>query len=357
MKMENQYKSEGELYLLFNLLRNPIPHTASFLMHLMPIGWDNERVISNVIELAKEFDLKLSNFYFDPLLFETAHPESFERINKAIKGKPGDKNVKLQKRFFENKFSISDIEEELQMTLDKTLDYILGGQKSVLEAVSFDVAVSSQAKAKIEKRLEDYIEKFISDKLAFTEKNIYTFEKHKKIFSGLIKKLQGDHGNELIISSVELMDKKFLFIHCLLAFEQLGYLNAKTLRVNEDYWPTGKDGYYEAQVGLLSSVPAVLHLNSVGDFWREPKEKYCYPMGETSDRHKIVRYLATHNGYQKTSDVALALEKGEQSIRKEIGKIRDNIEKFLKLNGNEVIESRKESGYRIGSSYKIISKS
>ncbi len=271
MKMENQYKSEGELYLLFNLLRNSGPHTASFLMHLMPIGWDNERVISNVIELAKEFGLKLSNFYFDPLLFETAYPESFEKVTKAIKKKSGDKNAKLKKRFFENKFSASDIEEELKMSLDKTLDYILGGKKSVLEAVSFEISVPGPAKAKIEKRLKDYIEKFISDKLAFTEKNIYTFEKHKKIFSGLIKKMQGDHGNELIISSVELRDKKFLFIHCLLAFEQLGYLNAKTLCVNEDYWPTGKDGYYEAQVDLRSSVPAILHLNSVGDFWREPK--------------------------------------------------------------------------------------
>lgn len=354
--MENQYKSEGELYLLFNLLRNQGPHTASFLMHLMPIGWDNEQVIGDVIALTKELGLKLSNFYFDPLLFETAYPESFERTTKAIKERPGDKNAKFQKRFFDNKFSASDIEEELKMTLDKTLDYILGGQKSVLEAVSFDIAIPGPAKAKIEKRLRDYIEKFIRDELVFNEKNIYTFEKHKKIFSGLIKKLQGDHGNEFVISSAELRDKKFLFIHCLLAFEQLGYLSLNTLRVNEDYWPSGKDGYYEAAVSLRSSIPAVLHLNSVGDLWREPKEKFCYPMDETSERHKIVRYLATHNGYQKTSDVALALERGEQSIRREIGKIRNNIKKYLELDGAKVIEGRKESGYRIGPQYKIIPK-
>lgn len=108
--------------------------------------------------------------------------------------------------------------------------------------------------------------------------------------------------------------------------------------------------------GKKESKITALYLNSVGDLWREPKDKFCYPMGETSDRHKIVRYLAAHNGYQKTSEMALALEKDGQLIRKEIGKIRGNIKKFLKLNGGEIIEMRKGSGYRINPSYKIILK-
>lgn len=355
--MKNQYKPEGELYLLFNLLRNPGPHTASFLAHLMPIGWDNERVISEVISLTKEFGLKLSNFYFDPLLFETAYPESHERITKMIKEKPGDKNIKLQKKFFENKFSLADIEKELQATLDKALDYIFGGQKSVLEAVCFDIAIPGPAKTNIEKCLNDYIEKFIQDGLAFNNENIYTFDKHKKLFSAFLKKLQENHGNEFIATSAELNNKNFLFIHCLLAFEQLGYLNTNSLRVNEGYWQGGGNGHYEAGVTLRSPVPTTLYLNNVGDFWREPKDQFCYPIGETSDRHKIVRYLATHPSYQQTSDIALALDgKDKQSVRKEIGKIRGNIEKFLKLDGEKVIEMRKGSGYRIGPSYKIILK-
>jgi len=357
MKMENQYKSEGELYLLFNLLRNPGPHTASFLAHLIPIGWDNRRVIGEVVSLVKEFGFKLSNFYFDPLILEVVFPEDYERIAKMIKGKPGGKNVKLQKRFFDNKFSLADIEEELKATFDKALDYIFGRQNSVLEAVSFDVSIPDHAKTKIEKRLKDYVEKFIQDGLIFNKNNFYIFEKHKKIFSALIKKLQSDHGNEFTISSAELKDEEFLFIHCLLAFEQLSYLNLNALHVNEGYRQGGESGYYEAQVSLRSSVPTTLYLNSVGDFWREPKEKFCYPIGETSGRHKIVRFFATHNGYQKTSDIAADLEgKDEQLVRKEIGKIRGNIGKLLKLKGDDVIEMRKGSGYRIGPAYKIIPK-
>lgn len=98
-----------------------------------------------------------------------------------------------------------------------------------------------------------------------------------------------------------------------------------------------------------------LYLNTVGDLWREPKNKYCYAMGEKSDRHKIVRYLANNKGYQQTSAISSELEgKSEQSIRTEIGKIRGNIKEFLKIDGKQVIEEgRKGSGYRMGSKYKI----
>lgn len=98
-----------------------------------------------------------------------------------------------------------------------------------------------------------------------------------------------------------------------------------------------------------------LYLNDEGDFWREPKNKYCYSMIKKSDRHKIVRYLIANNGYQQTSDISLALEgKKEQSIRMEIARIRGNIKKFLKINGKQVIEAgRKGSGYRVNPNYRI----
>lgn len=98
-----------------------------------------------------------------------------------------------------------------------------------------------------------------------------------------------------------------------------------------------------------------LYLNNVGDLWREPKTKYCYPLGENSDRHKIVRYLITHKEYQQTSTISEVLgQKSEQSIRTEIGKIRKNIKKFLNIDGKQIIEEgRKGSGYKIGSKYEI----
>lgn len=98
----------------------------------------------------------------------------------------------------------------------------------------------------------------------------------------------------------------------------------------------------------------VLYLNRVGDLYREPKEKYCYPMGETSDRHKIVRFLVTNIGYQTTRVIAVESgNKNEQTTRTEIGKIRGNIEKYLEIDGKDFLEGKKGSGYRINPKYKI----
>lgn len=102
----------------------------------------------------------------------------------------------------------------------------------------------------------------------------------------------------------------------------------------------------------------ILYLSSGGDLYKEPKSKYCYPMINGSDRYKILRYLATHKGYQLTSDISKFLEgKPEQSIRTEVPKIRLNIKKFLKIDGLKVIDpGEKGRGYRINPECKIILK-
>lgn len=100
-----------------------------------------------------------------------------------------------------------------------------------------------------------------------------------------------------------------------------------------------------------------IYLNSAGDLYKEPKTKYCYPMGEKSDRHGIVRYLVMHRGYQPTSGLSNALgRKSEQSIRTEIGKIRKKATRYLKIGEDKIVEGKKDSGYRINPKYKIVQK-
>lgn len=98
----------------------------------------------------------------------------------------------------------------------------------------------------------------------------------------------------------------------------------------------------------------ILYLNEDGDLWYEPKDKYCYKLGEKSNRHKIIRYLTTNKGYQNTADISFKLEnKSKQSTRTEIAKLRKNIKKFLNIDGKSILEARKGSGYKIGQKYKI----
>ncbi len=82
MNMENQYKTEGELYLLFNFLKRPAGHAENLLIHLTPINWDQERIIRQLVSLGKEFGFQFSNFQFDEMLFEVTAPKTYKRIKK-----------------------------------------------------------------------------------------------------------------------------------------------------------------------------------------------------------------------------------------------------------------------------------
>ncbi len=100
-------------------------------------------------------------------------------------------------------------------------------------------------------------------------------------------------------------------------------------------------------------APTQLYLNAVGDLWRNPKEKYCYSMEEGSDRHKIVRYLASHKGYQQTREISASLiGKSERSVRQGIAKVNENFAEFIKMK-DKFIESKIGSGYKINSVYTV----
>lgn len=97
-----------------------------------------------------------------------------------------------------------------------------------------------------------------------------------------------------------------------------------------------------------------LYLDKDGNFWHEPKEKFCYPMGAKSERLKILSYLVDNKGFQSPEVISEYLGgKKHQTIRTEIKKIKDHIKKSLNIDGNELIESKKDSGYRINPIYKI----
>lgn len=147
----------------------------------------------------------------------------------------------------------------------------------------------------------------------------------------------------LKIDDKERIDNEFVYyLKILPKFEKL-YLDHKNKLTKT-----------EKRVEEKGKPTPVLFLNESGDLWREPKSKYCYKMGEKSNRHKIIRYLATNKGYQQTTGISSMLEnKSEQSIRTEILKIRNNIKKFIKIDGKQILEARKGSGYRIGQNYKI----
>jgi len=130
------------------------------------------------------------------------------------------------------------------------------------------------------------------------------------------------------------------------------YFSSEFPKKAEDYLDilSGENGEDESK-----KDSSILYLDEDGNFWHGNKEKLCYAMGAKSDRLSILKYLTENDGFQNVDDMATALGgKNKQNLRTEIGKIRQKVTHFLKINGDDLIESKKDSGYRINPKYKIV---
>lgn len=115
--------------------------------------------------------------------------------------------------------------------------------------------------------------------------------------------------------------------------------------------------------GNKKTEKVILSLSKQGDLCNKAKGKCyamgeksskCYAMGEKSKRHKLIRFLVENKGYQETGLIASEIGYSSNQITStEIRKIRNNIKKFLKINGEDLLTSKKGSGYKINSKYEI----
>jgi len=105
----------------------------------------------------------------------------------------------------------------------------------------------------------------------------------------------------------------------------------------------------------LDKIGRILYLDADGNFWHgENPSQFCYPMDGKSKRYNILKYLIENEGYQSPAVAIQHLQtKTTKTFRSEISKIRANIKKYLGIDGNDLIESRDDSGYRINPKYKI----
>ncbi len=131
------------------------------------------------------------------------------------------------------------------------------------------------------------------------------------------------------------------------------------------FFPNQFKSKAEAYLGLIDSAQKkddqittggmILYLDEDGNFWHgENKSQFCYQMDRKSKRYAILKYLIENAGYQSPSLAIQYLDtKTTKTFRSEIGKIRENIKKYLGIDGNDFIQSRDDSGYRINPRYKI----
>jgi len=98
-------------------------------------------------------------------------------------------------------------------------------------------------------------------------------------------------------------------------------------------------------------------LEKNGELWKEPKKKFCYPLEEARERHKIIKYFTENKlyNYLSTKQIANDLETTNSNLMKQIGNINSIAKGKLKIRNN-LLEGKRNSGYRINSGYKIINK-
>ncbi|OGZ70254.1 MAG: hypothetical protein A2904_01145 [Candidatus Staskawiczbacteria bacterium RIFCSPLOWO2_01_FULL_33_9] len=104
--------------------------------------------------------------------------------------------------------------------------------------------------------------------------------------------------------------------------------------------------------GKKSPEKINLNLDRRGNLCNEKGK--CYEMGETSKRHKLIRFLTENSDYQPTKLITDSVGyQNNQTTSGEIIKIRKNIKRDLSIKGKEFLEAKKDSGYRINPKYKI----
>lgn len=108
------------------------------------------------------------------------------------------------------------------------------------------------------------------------------------------------------------------------------------------------DRYCKVIEEQLEEKNPALILNNEGSLYRiDTKGKeYLYPMVKTKSRYKIIHYLATEKRWVQSRELAEECEMNPKKIGKTIEQIRRQIEKFIKIKGNRIIESKKGLGYR-----------
>lgn len=122
---------------------------------------------------------------------------------------------------------------------------------------------------------------------------------------------------------------------------------------------------FEKAADLLDGVkgwPAshekvILRLGPEGDLWRDPNPDLCYAMKKSSKRLEILNTLIELGSEQfySTNQLARHLQRTDQALRREIGKINSRAKTHLHLT-QPLILGRQDSGYRINPRYKIITK-
>ena len=195
---------------------------------------------------------------------------------------------KMLARFFDGTFGTADIQVALRFSDAHLPDGIAEDSEelysqqicdSIVDWTHFDADPGKEKGLQIQRDLVAYLTRFIEGELepytrdrhisgsfVMLNPNTFTFEKHKQLLIERFKQMYENYGNSFVFENpfdeVDLVradkdsirdlyaQRQFLFMHALLAFEQLGYIKIDRLG-NNWHWAQDKPPRHEAKIMLL----------------------------------------------------------------------------------------------------------
>jgi len=100
----------------------------------------------------------------------------------------------------------------------------------------------------------------------------------------------------------------------------------------------------------------LLTLSDEGDLYREPKEKYCYPMKKSGLRLDIIRFLVDKKGFTPGDDINIGVGKEFAATSyaiHEINRISQDLLHLPKSKEYNLIISKSREGYKLNPIYPI----
>jgi len=365
------YIDDGSLLVYYKLTQGWFSGKDTVMSFIWgrPVEWDTKDLVSYLIKVSKEYDLKIENINvmwggieddFEKVLFDEKnnvlpeHKEEFlvylkkkEIYDKWVNEGKIDKNdigiwfEKVQKynpKHFKGsyKWALDQLENNPKSDFSKVFGKLKTGEANaddiekvlvyanriapkeinkedkegfeassskeimgcVLEYMSFSIVMTENDREKIKKDIFEYLNLFIknglkrgSERIQIQDtrvsypSNILNFNAHREVFSDYLKEMLTKYGNNFRIINKfeegfsydnkevepqEIKDrynkKDFLFVHCVLAFNQLGLIKIRGVSMNWDAL-NAKPVAYESQVEILPSflgqqIPDSLHFDA-----------------------------------------------------------------------------------------------
>lgn len=257
-KLANIEKLAEKSLLDFEYLRSPGKS------NMTPLG------VLNI--LYQHLNIEIEGFVFHKDIFQKYRRDEFDRLQRRITF--AEDNYEMAQKLFNSTFTLKDVVE----------DPFTFSNHGAGEFIEFNAALPKDTSAKIQACLNNYMEAYIAQTLKVDRENITIFSEQKRLFAMLLNSLSKKYGDSFIITDNDvnaIREEQEYFLHNLVAFERLGYINIIDLDIMDREKSIISQGEeYQAKIEVLPAFKKLVSQPKKGSATSYSFRDYDPPSGE-----------------------------------------------------------------------------